>query len=205
VTLKSLSSGMWQSGRSLLALNVLPTSSVPSPCSLFAGVTLWPTQKIVLFFQLIGVEVLTAVIMKSSIFWDIIPHSLLKVNQHVRETFYPCFAACFMLVSCLAYSSTLEMEATCSYEMLIDFQLTTQCYVLEDTTIFSLYRLFLYLVALIKCTGFIVLNERMIVIYVLGKMQKEDIMTSFKVQFWYFLTSWVTLSCAESTLLHGVS
>jgi hypothetical protein len=42
------------------------------------------------------------------------------------------FAACFMLVSCLAYSSTLKMEATCSSKTLADFQLTTLWYILKD-------------------------------------------------------------------------
>jgi hypothetical protein len=36
-------------------------------------------------------------------------------------------AACFMLVSCLAYSSTLKMEAMWSSEMLGDFQQTRHC------------------------------------------------------------------------------
>jgi hypothetical protein len=34
-------------------------------------------------------------------------------------------SACFMLVSCLAYSSTLKMEATCSSEMSVGFYPTT--------------------------------------------------------------------------------
>jgi hypothetical protein len=33
-----------------------------------------------------------------------------------------CFPPCFMLVSCLAYSSTLNMEVTCSSETSVDFQ-----------------------------------------------------------------------------------
>jgi hypothetical protein len=36
------------------------------------------------------------------------------------------------LVSCLAFSSTLKMEATWSSEMSVDFQWTTQRYILED-------------------------------------------------------------------------
>jgi hypothetical protein len=34
----------------------------------------------------VGLEVLRAALMKSSIFWDIMPHSLLKVNQRFRGT-----------------------------------------------------------------------------------------------------------------------
>jgi hypothetical protein len=45
--------------------------------------------------KVIGIEVLTPVVMNSSVFWNILP------------------PACFILVSCLAYSSTLKMEKTC--------------------------------------------------------------------------------------------
>jgi hypothetical protein len=43
-------------------------------------------------------------------------------------------AACFMMVSCMAYFSTLEME-TCSSEMSIDIQQFTLRYILEDRTV----------------------------------------------------------------------
>jgi hypothetical protein len=33
-------------------------------------------------------------------------------------------AACFMLLSCLAYSLALNMEETCSSKMAVDFQQT---------------------------------------------------------------------------------
>jgi hypothetical protein len=33
------------------------------------------------FFNYVGFEVITVVVMKSAIFWDIMPCSLLKVNQ----------------------------------------------------------------------------------------------------------------------------
>jgi hypothetical protein len=39
------------------------------------------------------------------------------------------------MVSCLDYSSSLEMEAVCSSETSVDFQLTTERYISEDTTI----------------------------------------------------------------------
>jgi hypothetical protein len=38
-------------------------------------------------------------------------------------------------VSGLTYSSTLRMEATYSSETSIDFQWTTWCYILDDTTL----------------------------------------------------------------------
>jgi hypothetical protein len=43
--------------------------------------------------------------------------------------------ACFMLVSYLAYSSSLKMETTCSSETSDDFQRTTQPYIPEDKAI----------------------------------------------------------------------
>jgi hypothetical protein len=63
-------------------------------------------------------EVLTAVIMKSSIFWDITLYSSLKFNRRFGGT---CrlhllglrirLSTSFTLVSCLAYSSNLNIEA----------------------------------------------------------------------------------------------
>jgi hypothetical protein len=44
-----------------------------------------------------------------------------------------------MLVSFLAYSSTLEMEVTCSYETSVDFQLTTRPYIPEDGTLKNMH------------------------------------------------------------------
>jgi hypothetical protein len=38
----------------------------------------------------------------------------------------------FMLGSCLVYSSTLKMEATCSIETSVDFQRTARRYIPED-------------------------------------------------------------------------
>jgi hypothetical protein len=57
-------------------------------------------------------EVLTAVIMKSYISWDITPHSPLKIDGKIRSNTLPpssvsskaLLATCFMLVSCLACS-----------------------------------------------------------------------------------------------------
>jgi hypothetical protein len=45
-------------------------------------------------------------------------------------------AARFMVVSCLAHSSTLKMEATsCSSETSVDFKRTTWRYISEDMTL----------------------------------------------------------------------
>jgi hypothetical protein len=56
----------------------------------------------------------------SSIFWDIMPYGPLKGNRHFGG---------------LVYSSTLKMEETCSSETSVDFQQTTQRYILEDKTL----------------------------------------------------------------------
>jgi hypothetical protein len=45
------------------------------------------------------------------------------------------FSACFMLVLCLAHSSTLKMEATCSSETSADFRRSTRHYIPEDSNI----------------------------------------------------------------------
>jgi hypothetical protein len=67
---------------------------------------------------MVGFEVLTAVVMKSSVFGVITPCSNL--------------AACIILISCLAYSSTLKMEVTCYSETSINFYQTTRYYVYES-------------------------------------------------------------------------
>jgi hypothetical protein len=53
--------------------------------------------------EVAGFEVLIPVVMKSSVFWDTTPCSPLTVKKQD--------VTCIMLVSCLAYSSTLKMEA----------------------------------------------------------------------------------------------
>jgi hypothetical protein len=46
-----------------------------------------------------------------------------------------CMPPAFTLVSCLAYSSILKMEAICSSETSVDFQRTIQRYIPEDSTL----------------------------------------------------------------------
>jgi hypothetical protein len=45
---------------------------------------------------------------------------------------------CFMLVSFLAYSSTLKIEAACFSETSVDFQRTTRRYIPEDRPLYFL-------------------------------------------------------------------
>jgi hypothetical protein len=65
-------------------------------------------------------------------------------NPHTRLLWHPTHfsahcalhgSACFILVSRLAYSSTLEMEAICSSERWVHFHRTTKRYIPEDTTL----------------------------------------------------------------------
>jgi hypothetical protein len=56
------------------------------------------------------------------------------------QSILPCYmqdmlAACFILVSCLAYSSTLKMETTCSSETSVDFHRTTLRYIPKHRTL----------------------------------------------------------------------
>jgi hypothetical protein len=62
--------------------------------------------------------------MKSSIFWDIMLCSKQARNQREAGSKQSSASVCFALVSCMAYSSTLKMEAKCSSETSVDFQRT---------------------------------------------------------------------------------
>jgi hypothetical protein len=79
----------------------------------------------------VGFEMFTAVIMKSSIFWDITPYSPLKVNRRFGRTH--CLPP-VTLVSCLAYS-IVKMEATCSFVTSSGFQRTARRYIPQDRTL----------------------------------------------------------------------
>jgi hypothetical protein len=65
----------------------------------------------------VGFEFLTAVVMKSFIFWEL------------------CLPPAFMLLFWLAYAVTLMMEVTCSSEISVDFQWATCRYIPEDRTL----------------------------------------------------------------------
>jgi hypothetical protein len=80
-----------------------------------------------------GFEILTVVVMHSSIFWDITPWSPFKSQPTFRRK--QSSATCFTLVSCLACSLALKMEVTYSSEMSVDFQRTTRRYIPEDRTL----------------------------------------------------------------------
>jgi hypothetical protein len=77
---------------------------------------------------------LRQIFVKSSIFSNIIPCNLLKVNWHFGGVL---FATCITLVSCLAYSLTLKMEETWSSEMSLNLQWTTWRYTLHSTLLWE--------------------------------------------------------------------
>jgi hypothetical protein len=82
-----------------------------------------------------GYVVITAVVMRSFIFWEITPCSPLKITEQAL------LAACFMLVSCLDISSTMKIVAICSYETADYFQHTIRRYIPEDRTLHVLNHL----------------------------------------------------------------
>jgi hypothetical protein len=82
-------------------------------------------------------EVLTAVVMKSPVFWDIMPCSR---HDRIRRTSkeHEAVSKKFILVPCLVYFSTLKTEATCSSETSVDFQWTIRCYIPVDMTLLDI-------------------------------------------------------------------
>jgi hypothetical protein len=72
---------------------------------------------------------------KNPIFWATIPYRPMKVNRLFGETYrLHLLAACFLLVSRVAYFSTLKLEAICSSETTADSQLAIRLYIPEDKT-----------------------------------------------------------------------
>jgi hypothetical protein len=59
-------------------------------------------------------------------------HTSVTNNLNCKNRF---LATCLMLVSSLAYSSTLKMEETCQTETSVDFQRITRCYIPEDRSL----------------------------------------------------------------------
>jgi hypothetical protein len=79
----------------------------------------------------VGFEVPRAVVMKSSVFWDITSGSPgISQARNQRES----RRHAYLLVSCLAYSSTLKMDAKYSSETSAGFQRTIRRYIPEDRT-----------------------------------------------------------------------
>jgi hypothetical protein len=67
-------------------------------------------------------------ITRSLLLWDVIPCSLGKVHRCFKGMMpykLTKLAACFMLIVCMTYSSTLKMEAGCFFETSMNFCWTT--------------------------------------------------------------------------------
>jgi hypothetical protein len=62
--------------------------------------------------------------------------SIFKIDELVEQG-SSLLGVYLLLVSCLAYSLTLKIEATCSYEMSVDFGQHTRHYIPEDRTLHS--------------------------------------------------------------------
>jgi hypothetical protein len=67
-----------------------------------------------------GCEILTAVAMKSFVFWNIMSRSFRETSQlHLQSK--ASLAAYFTLISCLAYLSTVKTRVTCSSKCQLTF------------------------------------------------------------------------------------
>jgi hypothetical protein len=86
----------------------------------------------------VGFEVLTAVVMKSTNFWDIMTCSSLRVNRRFEGTYrlhlHGRRISRALLATCWAYFSTLKIEEPSSSETSVDFQRATGRYIPEDST-----------------------------------------------------------------------
>jgi hypothetical protein len=74
--------------------------------------------------------------MKSFVLWGVTLCDLLKISRHLEES-----AICVMLLSLLAYSSTLETEVICFPKMLVHFQRAVRRITEDGTILCSLYAL----------------------------------------------------------------
>jgi hypothetical protein len=59
------------------------------------------------------------------------PHGR-RISQSRNQYEAEMGVACFKLVTCLVYSSTMKMEAICSSDTSVDCHLTTRCYTAGD-------------------------------------------------------------------------
>jgi hypothetical protein len=86
---------------------------------------MWAIASVRSIFIVLGLKVLTAAVLDSSIFFDITPCSPLKPDWRFGGS---CHSTRYMPVSSLVCYSTPKKEATCSSGTFIDFQRNTRCY-----------------------------------------------------------------------------
>jgi hypothetical protein len=109
----------------------------------------------------LGLEVLIAVFMKISVFWDITACIFVENQPAFRRKNSPPSSAeqaeiltCFTLVFCVAFSSILKKEATHSSETSVDFQRTTRrCIRIWNSLILTFFCLLLSWIRLTLCFG----------------------------------------------------
>jgi hypothetical protein len=95
---------------------------------------------------------------KSSVFWNVTPcswvevhidvseehtSSIFKVKEQAKQVAYKKWSAyhIFFLITCLAYSSTLKIEAVRSSETSVSFYRTTRRHILGDTIVHIFFSL----------------------------------------------------------------
>jgi hypothetical protein len=119
---------MWHSlSRDVIRVQHLPVWSPVPGCPTFLAtniIRVIVAHRYIILFICIGFKALIAVVMKNSGFWVIMP-----CNPKSRWLAELGSQPAFMLISLVACSSILKMEATCSSETSIDFQQTTRRYI----------------------------------------------------------------------------
>jgi hypothetical protein len=80
-------------------------------------------------------EALSAVIMKSPVFWDMTPCSRMVSTRYHHETGTKILAAVFVFVSSSAYFGNLRMEAVSCTEASVGFYETAWSCIPEDATL----------------------------------------------------------------------
>jgi hypothetical protein len=98
----------------------------------------------VMLLDFVRFEVFTAMVMKSIIFWDVTPYSLLRCNRRFGGTYHLhpegrrnnlfCLSPAYLLVIAGIIPSNLKMEAICSSETSVATQQTTRHHIPEDDT-----------------------------------------------------------------------
>jgi hypothetical protein len=94
----------------------------------------------------VGSEIVTAVVVKSSVFWDVALRCLFKIRHRYEGMSHR--GCCLLHAGFLVRSPTLKMEATCSSETSVGFHRTT-CVISQEIEpliimIFLRRRLILY-------------------------------------------------------------
>jgi hypothetical protein len=98
----------------------------------------WLIKDTVSSTKVVGFQVLMVVTMKSTVVWDVLLYSPVQVHWCCRgmHCIHPSrapLATCFLLVTCMVYSSTVKMEAVCSSQTSLNFYQILLCHFPEDS------------------------------------------------------------------------